>query len=227
MKRTTNKAHQQSTSFELPSFDKPSDSNSSAHLNWSFPNISGTGDLCCFMADGYFDAAERLLESYIANNSIHKADVGIFPVIHLVTHGVELYLKSFITLFERHEAIGYGKDAEEKIRGNHDIRQLCKTAIARVKNSDHKNQEPQRALESVLDFINHICPKNCDPTFFRYPVDKDGKRQFYASRREKDNIAISLSEFFQCVKSIHAWLKQYTSFWLSNEIIFQTSSSNK
>lgn len=70
-----------------------SDIYKNACLNWRTSNSDQVNNLCV-LADGYYDAAKLIADNIIEDNSGHRADTLIYPMIFDLNQCVELYLKA-------------------------------------------------------------------------------------------------------------------------------------
>lgn len=172
--------------------------NTCAYLNWRFEPYDKTENQFFNMAEGYFETAICLLRECINDVHSKKSDIWIFPILFNIIHGIEIYLKGFNSLYTILKNLAsYQENKNTKIEGAHDIKQLCETAIAKIRATGKKDENDKSILEGmnfILCFINMIYDKTDDMAFCRYPLNKKNKqKQFYVSN---DNITIELYYFY-------------------------------
>lgn len=189
---------------ELPNYFKfQGNMGQRAYLNWRFDAHEKNETHFFNIAEGYFDVAINLIAQCLEDNSDKKADIWIFPIMFNFVHGIEIYLKAFNSLFPMYLRLNeHGEYGESKIEGNHDILQLCNTALAKIKNS--KEKEFLRDFEFVKKFIEILYDNTNDMSFTRYSISKNKERHFYVSDK---NITIDLPTFFKWTAKIYGILK--------------------
>lgn len=169
-------------------FDFSGDIENSAYLNWRFDVIRDTESQFYEMGKAYFETAIHLIDGCLKDNKDKKADIWIFPILFNVVHGTEIYLKGFNSQIRILDKIEKQEYQESKIEGNHNILQLCQTAISLIKKSSHKDLLPE--FEFVKKFIDILYDNTNDMTFARYPINSDKHPHFYVN--QSDNITIDL-----------------------------------
>jgi len=187
-------------------------------LNWRFSPHDSIEMQFCNLAEGYFEVANNLIEQCLNNNNDRKADIWIFPILFNVVHAIELYLKSINSMYPKYYKLkGFDfmdEIPESKIEGDHNIKQMCETAISKVRNDSDRDKDLYKALKEVLQFINIIYKYSDDVAFTRYPLPKDAKSElnkeyFYVSHQ---NITINMIELQKWVKKISENLDHITGF---------------
>lgn len=138
------------------------DINRNAYLNWRMGYHDSQRRQLVVMGDAFFDTAYNLLLQCLEDNDDKKADSWIFPILFNVVHGIEIYLKAInvsLNLILSKPNI--------KIQGNHNIQQLCETAVSLV--LEYKNQNQNTTTEQmflgiklVKNFIDNIYKKRHD-----------------------------------------------------------------
>ena len=186
-------------------------------LNWRFSPHDSIEVQFCNLAEGYFEVANNLIEQCLDNNNDRKADIWIFPILFNIVHAVELYLKAINSMYPIYFKLkGFVLDElpDSKIEGDHDIKQMCQTAISKVRNDSDRDPDLYKALKEVLQFINIIYKYSDDVAFTRYPLPKDAKSDlnkeyFYVSHK---NVTINMVELHKWVKKISNNLYNITGF---------------
>ena len=80
----------------LPNFfDFTGNITRTAYLNWRFAFTRDLENQFYDMAKGYFETSLALVDNCLCDNTGHKADIWIFPIMFNVVHGIEVYLKGF------------------------------------------------------------------------------------------------------------------------------------
>jgi hypothetical protein len=172
------------------------------------------------------------LERCLKDNSDKKADVWIFPILFNTVHGIEVYLKGFNSQIQRLMSIEFQEEINHyNIEGNHDIKQLCQTSIAKFNeyinkssNIDSKSKETKNKkteLRFVLKFIELLYEKTNDMSAMRYPINKEQKdRQFYNDIFNFENIVIDLQIYKIWIYRVFSILESTTGFvdWAVGEL---------
>lgn len=166
-----------------------------AFLNWRFDSFAGIEFKFFEMGNAYFDTALVLIESCIQNNEMHKADAWIFPILFHVIHGIELYLKGFISNYKRYLGLQKEELKDSTIEGNHDIRQLCQTAIKLMEQNGDK--DIRNEFKFIERFIGMLYKRTTDMTFARYPISSKKGNHFYVN--QQNNIPVNLNVLRQWV----------------------------
>lgn len=189
-------------------FEFTGDMQRTAYLNWRFEFNRDLENQFYDMAQGYFETSLSLIENCLSNNSGHKADIWIFPIMFNVVHGIEVYLKGFNSQYRILAKLQRDEYQATKIEGKHDIRQLCQVAISLVK--DNNNKDLLVELTFIKRFIDILYTNTDDMTFARYPVTSKGEQHFYV--KEKNNVTIDLDVFRQWVIRVFHILDSCTGF---------------
>lgn len=121
-------------------------------------------------ARGYYEAADRLCESLLAERGFGDKDA--YPVAFLYRHSLELYLKGVIV--RANHLVGLRDDAEfcEQLKSNHRLLDLFATSKRLLERSfpgDSGLDELISKLEIIVSDLNAVDPGSFS---FRYPVDR-------------------------------------------------------
>ena len=90
------------------------------------------------LAEGYFESAELSIKACLADNSDHKADGLIFPILFSMNHAIELYEKSIC--WSLNVLLGHNT----KFPDNHYIREIWYAESRKLKNSALVMEEKKR-----------------------------------------------------------------------------------
>jgi hypothetical protein len=71
-------------------FEFTGDVQKTAYLNWRFDFNRDLENQFYDMAKGYFETSLALIDNCLSDNSMHKADIWIFPIMFNVVHGIEV-----------------------------------------------------------------------------------------------------------------------------------------
>lgn len=183
-----------------PIFSRNIDIDKIAFLNWRFDDNDLTHLLN--LADGFLLSSIQLAKKCLNNNKNKKADILIFPILTNTNHGIELYLKSLIGMFNQ---IASG---EFKIERGHNLKQLYETAKAKsLLCEDHSIKVSfKEATKDLKYYISELfekleaSPGNDKMDFSRYPFGADYKAHFYVNRSR--NVEIDLENFVARFKQI-------------------------
>lgn len=193
----------------LPSyFDFTGDIKRTAYLNWRFDLFRDLENQFYDMAKGYFETSLALIDCCLSDNSSHKADLWIFPIVFNVVHGIEVYLKGFNSQYRILAKLKKDEYQATKIEGKHDIKQLCQVALSMAKANHDKDLLLE--LTFIRKFIEILYANTDDMTFARYPVTSKGEKHFYV--KQKDNVTIDLDVFKQWVIRVFRILDSCTSY---------------
>jgi len=128
----------------------------------------------CMVAEGFRDAADRIVDSVEAQNSPPYPDRLLHPVAFLYRHYLELELKGLL-----HSGVQLGVvDQTGKLSramGDHDLRALwirTKRFLGEV--FPDEDPTPLNAVEEVILAFHDLDPRGQS---FRYHTDKNGRRQ--------------------------------------------------
>lgn len=218
---------------KLPNyFEYNGDIDKNAYLNWRFRRFNDIESQFYELGKSYLETAMFLLERCLKDNSDKKADVWIFPILFNTVHGIEVYLKGFNSQIQRLMSIEFQEEINHyNIEGNHDIKQLCQTSIAKFNeyinkssNIDSKSKETKNKkteLRFVLKFIELLYEKTNDMSAMRYPINKEQKdRQFYNDIFNFENIVIDLQIYKIWIYRVFSILESTTGFvdWAVGEL---------
>ncbi|MTH08279.1 hypothetical protein GL288_13325, partial [Turicibacter sanguinis] len=184
-----------------------------AYLNWRTQRNNNAHNLAT-LANGYFLAAKILIDECLEHNFDKKADVVIFPILHSVIHGTEIYLKSIYTIL----AIWLEKDITHI--GGHNIKQLYQIVIKIISEFEdkHGNHEDIKEIKSQLNvvkvFVDEIFEKTKDMDFVRYPIGRDKENHFYVD--QLDNVVIDLEAFRCLIDELHDVLNRFSMYYRYN-----------
>lgn len=180
-------------------YNKDIDKNS--YINWR-TNFYDDSNNFSVLADGYFRSSIILLESCLNDNSDKKADVVIFPILHGIIHGTEIYLKAIYNILARF------LEEDRIFLGGHDIKQLLNEVSGIVSrfetkyNSKENIKHFKKEIESVRNFISEVYDKTNSMDFVRYPMDyKKKNKHFYVESSE--NVVVDLEVLYTEVISMH------------------------
>lgn len=189
-------------------FEFTGDVEKTAYLNWRFDFNRDLENQFYDMAKGYFETSLALIDNCLSDNSMHKADIWIFPIMFNVVHGIEVYLKGFNSQYRILAKLQKDEYQASKIEGKHDIRQLCQVAVSLVKTNHDEALITELAF--IQKFIEILYENTDDMTFARYPVTSKGEKQFYV--KQKDNVTVDLDVFRQWVIRAFHILDSCTGF---------------
>ena len=161
-------------------FTYNADINKTAYMNWRMDAHSAEHNLA-EMGNGFFLAAECLLQNALDNNRDKRADVLVFPILYSIDQGIEVYLKAIICLIE---LIASG---ESNNYTTHNILQLFREMKSLIKKKEKTTKGLDKHLNSLSAYSNELvnvaADKKGNPKmdFARYPFDTDGTPHFYVS----------------------------------------------
>lgn len=172
-------------------FDQNPDINKNAYLNWAMQPYSDYQNSIA-IAEGYAMAAIELTKDLLDDNSMHRADKIIFPVLFSINQSIELYLKTIYNMME---------DIDDKKISNfthHDIRQLANETFAKIRKQEGNSEEFNVLVKDLTGYINDIYKfldlenggKFNALDFTRYPTDNKNNPHFYVETNE--NVVINL-----------------------------------
>lgn len=185
-------------------FDYNKDINKNAYVNWRTSSYDDSNNLSV-IGDGYFLSATILVENCLSDNHDKKADIVIFPILHGIIHGTEIYLKSIYNTLAKFLK-------EERIfLGGHNIQQLyheVEGIVCRFENKYNSKENIKHfkdEIASVKKFIDQIYDKTKNMDFVRYPIDSKKNNHFYVESTE--NIVVDLEVLYKEVISMHKSLE--------------------
>ncbi len=147
-----------------------------AYPNWrrtSYPNMNFYKYAEMFKSSG-----DKLIDS-IRDNKHKAADEIINPTLYLYRHSIELFLKAILVTDYLLEDYKYHK-IQDKLQG-HSLESLwSKTdhVIRKYYKSDVK--EDKKPLTDARKAVNELAGIDTDSTTFRYPYDRELKKQVVA-----------------------------------------------
>ena len=200
-----------------PIFSRNEDIDKTAFLNWRISRDDGIKNMIN-MADGFMLSSINLAKLSLINNNDKTADILIFPMLTNVNHGIELYLKAIMWLYN------ILLDSDQRIEGSHNIRQIFKTVKSKAK-SYSQNNNLNDFNNVMLDLENYIdelfsqikaTQKNDNMDFSRYPFDKKYKGHFYVDM--VGNVEIDLENFIIRFENIRKSLDDISDFLYYIEI---------
>lgn len=182
-----------------------------AYLNWRTERNNDVHNLST-LANGYFLAAKILVDECLEDNVDKKADVVIFPILHSVIHGTEIYLKSIYTV------LATWLERDTKYMKGHDIRQQYQMVIKIIEDFERarNNHEDIREIKSqfnvVIEFVDGIYEKTKKMDFVRYPIDHNKEKHFYID--QLDNVVVDLENFRCLIDELHDVLSRFSKYYL-------------
>lgn len=193
-----------------PIFSRNEEIDKMAFLSWrmDFGAISNMINL----AEGYFESAIIQTESCLQDNEWKRADILIFPILTCLNHGIELYLKANISIYN--ELLNNNL----KVDGTHNLSQLYTTLKARIKDLDGQkaSNEFEKDFKVLSDYIDELItkiqasPNNDKMDFSRYPFGKKGESHFYIDRLSTNEI--DLENLLSIMNIIFEKFDTYTEY---------------
>lgn len=185
-----------------PIFSRNTDVNKTAFLNWRMAEGEDTLNMAN-LADGYFKSAISLLKMCLEDNDDKKADIYIFPVMAIANHGIELYLKTLIWIFNTLLQI------DRKIEGRHDLKQLYQTLTAKIQAYRRAIYLKEFKVESKVlkEYIEELSKvvgsteKRDKMDFARYHLTNNYENHFYVENTK--NIELDLENYLSKIQLIH------------------------
>lgn len=179
-------------------FSYNADINKTAYMNWRMEVFSAEHNLQV-MGNGFFLAAECLLQNALENNQDKRADTLIFPILYSIDQGIEVYLKAIIHLIE---VLVSGKASNHT---THNVLQLFREMKALIKKKEIKTTGLDAHLCSLSKYINELASKIADAKgnpkmdFARYPFDTEGMAYFYVSL---SNVPVDMEYLLEQIREI-------------------------
>ena len=168
-------------------FDYNGDINKNAYMNWRIWDNSSISDNFLMMSEGYFKAAEILVEELLNDNLDKKADCIIFPLMFNFIHGIELSLKAILNSIDTI----INNSSLPRIEGGHDIQQILNTLMSWLRKNGRAKDAKQ--FKKVKDFIDDLYSKTNLMDFPRYPIDSSKNEHFFVAERQ--NVVVDLEQF--------------------------------
>lgn len=164
------------------------------------------------LAEGYLESAILLTESCLNNNTWKRADIVIFPILMCFNHGIELYLKANISIYNKL------LNNNLKIDGTHNLKQLYTTLRARIKDLDGQkaSNEFEKDFKEISSYIDELItkiqasPENDKMDFSRYPFGKRGGSHFYVDALSSKEI--DLENLLSIMNLIFEKFDTYTEY---------------
>jgi hypothetical protein len=198
-------------------FQPNEDYTKTAFLNWRTSHHEDIGNLLV-LAEGFLSSAIELCQTSISDNTDKKADMLIFPILHNANHGIELYLKSLIWIFNR-----LLKNSA-KIEGKHNIQQMLQTVQSKlktykdnewVKDFRENNNDLIEYTEELFSLISGY-GKGDNMDFSRYPITDKYENHFYIDRL--DNVEIDIVNLKERLINIKDALDERASYFFYQEL---------
>ncbi len=147
----------------------------------------------CIYAEGYREAADRLLEQI--GNGVGTKDFLVYPIVFLYRHFVELKLKEIIQ--DSRNLL----DIEASLALEHRLDRLWKDARALLEEVEqHNPAATNEVLDDAERLILELHGIDATSTVFRYPRDRDGKPHDLGSDY------LSLDRFREGIQDLAAFL---------------------
>ena len=172
-----------------PVFSSNPDIYKTAYLNWRMSEHE-TPENLYQMGQAFGKGAMALLDVCLEDNSSHRADALIFPILYIVDQCIEVSIKGIL----------YNLDVLDKCAPSnyvtHDISQLLSLMKAKIKKHDGTTKGLEKHLESIQSYVDELfqyigqAPGKPQMDFARYPIDSDGNSFFYVVSR--GNITVDL-----------------------------------
>lgn len=164
------------------------------------------------LAEGYIESAIIQTESCLQDNTGKRADIIIFPILMCFNHGIELYLKSNIIIYNKL------LNNNLKVDATHNLSQLYTTLKARIKDLDGQkaSNEFEKDFKVLSDYIDELItkiqasPNNDKMDFSRYPFGKKGESHFYVDRLSTNEI--DLENLLSIMNIISEKFDTYTEY---------------
>lgn len=192
-------------------FSYNADIRKNAYLNWRTDKHDDAHNLYVLASD-YADGAIALINSILSDNSDHKADALIMPIMYCIDQSIEVFLKAIIREIE---SLTENTISNYK---SHDIDELLTIMVSHIKKKEVKTKGLEKYIEPVTLFIKELYKKievmskdghrtlNID--FARYPISPNGKAHFYVEATENvvvdiENLGMRFSEIRECLDGLY------------------------
>ena len=165
------------------------------------------------LADGYFESALLSITECLNDNSDHKADALIFPILFSINHAIELYEKSIC--WSLNILLGYKSTYTE----NHDIRGIWYTVKSKITEfgfgygrEENVFLDMIKNLESFLNEIyRNIMTDDFNKAFYnidfsRYPINNREQNHFYIN--QFNNVTVDLENLETACEDIRDCLSR-------------------
>lgn len=176
------------------------DVNKTAYMNWRTHSWDSVGNLVV-IAEGFEQAAKRLITGVLIDNSSKDADILIFPILYSIDQSIELYLKAILYKLE------FLDSKKPSNYTTHDILQLFMEMKSKVQNRHGNKQEFAVYLSGLQEYLDelykYIRPQGVRKPaidFARYPFDTNRNPHFYVATTE--NVMIDLENLLSRIEEI-------------------------
>lgn len=198
-------------------FSRNENIDKTAFLNWRISRDNGILNMIN-MADGFMLSSIRLAKLCLINNNDKNADILIFAILTNANHGIELYLKAIMWLFN------VLLNSKQKTEGSHNIKQIFETVRAKAKlfGGNEGLKDFTNATVELQDYISELfvkinaTSKNDKMDFSRYPFDKKYESHFYVEMI--GNVEIDLENFVLRFESIRQSLENISDYLYYHEL---------
>ncbi len=167
-----------------------------AFLTWRFDSHRDVEIKFYEMGKAYFESALALIDICLHDNYDKKADMWIFPILFHAVHGIEVYLKGFISQYRIFAKLKKHEFQDSKIEGHHNIKQLCQVAVSLLKENDDKDLLGEFAI--IQRFIFILYANTSDMAFARYPLTSEKVNQFYVDQTKNITIDLNVLKAWLC-----------------------------
>lgn len=192
-------------------FSYNADIRKNAYLNWRTDTHDDAHNLYVLASD-YADGAIALINDILSDNSDHKADALIMPIMYCIDQSIEVFLKAIIREIEL-----LTEDAISNFK-SHNIDELLTIMVSHIEKKEAKTRGLEKYLKPVSSFIKELYTKievvdkdghrtlNID--FARYPISPNGKHHFYIEATENvvvdiENLGMRFSEIRECLEGLY------------------------
>lgn len=198
-------------------FSNNIDINKNAYMNWRTNKHEPIKNMIT-IARGFMISSIILAEQAVNNNKNKRADIIIFSILFNANHAIELYLKAITW------TLNILLDKNNKIEGNHDIKQIYEVVCKRVNEFEKdkvRRQQFNKLTVNLKNYINELFEKiqteiggkhkdNMD--FSRYPFNQKYVNHFYLDTF--DNVVIDLENFIERFTEIGEYLDTIAEYYL-------------
>ncbi len=198
-------------------FEGNKDYNKSAFLNWRLGKEEAIVNLMN-IGEGFLGSALSLADLCLANNDDKKADILIFPILHNLNHGIELYLKAMSW------TLNLLNGNNIKFEETHDIMQLYSMVKAKIKKL--KGKEYLKTFDAsnanLAEYLDELYAKistvggRSKMDFSRYPLTTAGDNHFYLNT--SDNVEVNLEYLKSSIEKIKDSLDERLSHLYYQEL---------
>lgn len=189
-------------------FEFSGDILNSAYLTWRFDAKRDVEIKFYELGKAYFTTAFLLIDTCLANNRDKKADTWIFPIMFHIVHGIEVYLKGFLSQYAILTKLKTKEYQASDTKKGHEINDLCDDVLDLLLINDDKVLHAEYTF--VRKFIEILYENTNDMTFARYPKKNNKTDHFYVS--QTGNITIDLNVFKAWVVRVFQIVDSSTGF---------------